>query len=118
MRSALPAEIDVDVTPRCLSGGALAAWRAMRGAAVLVSTGGSFSFVPGVAAAGGRVFVSPYLAGDERLDRRYAELQSLVHWTMWPSFATIPHETVDDYATFDYNASLAEVRAFGILQSG
>ena len=80
----------------------------MRGAAVLVSTGGSFSFVPGVAAAGERVFVSPYLAGDERLDRRYAELHGLVHWKMWPSFATITHDVVDDYARFDYNMTLTE----------
>ena len=55
LRAALPAEIAADAAPRCLSGGVLGTWRAMRGAAVLVSTGGSFSSVPGVAAAGERV---------------------------------------------------------------
>lgn len=70
----------------------------MLGAHTLVSTGGSFSFVPGITK--GRRFVSPYLGGV--MSPYHDDLHELVHWTMWPKLQTVH---VDDHATFDYSAA-------------
>lgn len=72
--------IEVDASAVCVPIDASIAM--MRGARVLVSTGGSFSFLVGVTK--GREFVTPSLCGRKR--PQHAELASLVHWSMWERF--------------------------------
>ena len=66
-------------------------------AKVLVSTGGSFSFCPGMIK--GKNFITPSLLGT-RDGIRFRDLHRLVSWTMWKEFDHIPHSV--DYSTFDY----------------
>jgi hypothetical protein len=72
-------------------------FEAMLGSHTLISTGGSFSFVPGMLK--GKRFVTPYLGGLMRPYHR--ELHRLVHWTMWESNAPVQ---AADYERFDYAA--------------
>lgn len=71
-------------------------------AKVLVSTGGSFSFCPGVLK--GKNFITPSLMGtlseEHGNDIRFRDLHRLVSWEMWKEFGHIPHSV--DYSTFDY----------------
>lgn len=71
----------------------------MWGAKILVSTGGSFSFVPGVLK--GKKFITPRnLTSTEK--KRVKNLKDQVHWKMVEDFNHIEHGKIKDYATFDY----------------
>ena len=63
------------------------------GARWLVSTGGSFSFIPGMLK--GRKFISPTLGPKTG---RHRGLHRLVHWTMWPE-----DEIYETDETFHYS---------------
>ena len=76
-----------------------AALSAMLGAAALVSSGGSFSFVAGVARDDPATFFSPTLAGVGDFPAG-AQLAPMVPWSMVHA-PVIGHDCVADYATFD-----------------
>lgn len=68
---------------------------------VLVSTGGSFSFLPGMTK--GVDFISPSLLGsatDKDTREKFKDLYKLVSWTMWDRFEHVPHSVL--YETYDY----------------
>lgn len=80
---------------------------AMMGACgVLVSTGGSFSFIAGVGKPKG-AFVSPRFAHESDRTRGTSghQFAQAVHWEMWTG-DPIWHANVKDYKTFDYEAYL------------
>tara|TARA_X000000950_G_scaffold214102_1_gene257563 strand:+ start:15099 stop:15905 length:807 start_codon:yes stop_codon:yes gene_type:complete len=54
----------------------------MLGCGLLISTGGSFSFVPGILK--GTAFVTPSLCGKK--EPNDPDTHAKVHWTMWPRF--------------------------------
>jgi len=70
----------------------------MLGSHTLISTGGSFSFVPGILK--GKRFVTPYLGGS--MQPYHSNLHRLVHWTMWDSNAPV-HSS--NYERFNYSAT-------------
>jgi hypothetical protein len=77
-------------------------WSVMASCGLLVSTGGTFSFVPGVSKPPGR-FVSPRFALEEDLDSKQSKgMAKHVHWDMWTG-DPIWHRQVQDYRTFDYS---------------
>jgi hypothetical protein len=57
-------------------------WAIMANSAALVSTGGSFSFLPGVSKTKGR-FISPRYATEGATDINGKQLAKAVHWSMW-----------------------------------
>ncbi len=83
-------------------------WKFMLECEALVSTGGSFSFVPGVLK--GTSFITPRLYGDVPLKKNFDldHLHQHVSWTMYDRAGSdiIPHSDIDDYSTFDYHAYL------------
>lgn len=74
----------------------------MLGSKILVSSGGSFSFSPGLTK--GKNFISHNLIGDhpELTEKKYKDLSQKVHWTMWDKHDIIKHSEIPDYNTFDY----------------
>lgn len=67
------------------------------GSKILVSTGGSFSFIPGITK--DENFISPSLFGDNNFSG-FENLYEKVHWTMWDKFDKISHNV--NYKTFIY----------------
>ena len=78
---------------------------AMRGAKALVSTGGSFSFIHGVAR-GDATFVAPTLVGVGDYEAA-SELAAAAHWTVHAAHERITHGCVPNYAHFDLAATPA-----------
>jgi len=80
----------------------------MLGCKILVSTGGSFSFIPGITK--NKNFISPSNIGegDEKIFQKFKNIHKLVHWTMWDKFDVINHEGID-YETFDYSKNKKEL---------
>ena len=73
----------------------------MLGARVLISTGGSFSFVPGVTK--DKDFITHNLTGEyDSVVKKHNDLHKRVHWTMWEKNDIIRHGQVKNYNTFDY----------------
>ena len=73
----------------------------MLGSKILVSTGGSFSFIPGMLK--GKNFISPQNVG-EKINVNKEILKDLsknVHWIMWDKLDHISHKNID-YNNFDY----------------
>ena len=73
----LPKQIDVSVKIECDDERTTIS--KLMGARWLISTGGSFSFIPGMLK--GRKFITPILGPKTT---RHQGLHRLVHWTMWP----------------------------------
>lgn len=73
----------------------------MLGSKVLVGSGGSFSFIPGMLK--GKNFITPSNIGEGNLElfKKFKNLHKEVHWTMWGKFDRISHNGLD-YKTFDY----------------
>jgi hypothetical protein len=74
----------------------------MMGSKILVSTGGSFSFIPGMIK--NKNFISPSNIGDDIKKEDieiWKNLSKKVHWTMWEKFNKIKHNNIN-YETFDY----------------
>ena len=67
------------------------------GSKMLISTGGSFSFIPGITK--DVDFISPSLLG-ENPSEGFQDLYKKVHWTMWEKFDKITHNV--DYETYIY----------------
>ena len=67
------------------------------GSKVLISSGGSFSFIPGITK--DKDFISPSLFG-ENPSKGFEDLHNMVHWTMWDKFDKISHNV--DYETYIY----------------
>lgn len=67
------------------------------GSKMLISTGGSFSFVPGITKDSD--FISPSLLG-ENSSKGFEDLHNMVHWTMWEKFDKVSHNI--DYETYIY----------------
>ena len=74
---------------------------------ILVSTGGSFSFIPGIIKAleNKEFFISPLFYTEDKdnlkTDQWYNELVNKVHWTMYNK-KPILHSSIKDYNTFEY----------------
>lgn len=76
-------------------------YQIMLGSKIMISTGGSFSFVPGMVK--GKNFISPCNIGEKKeLYDKYKNLHQEVHWTMWDKFDVVWQKNID-YRTFDYN---------------
>ena len=73
----------------------------MLGCKVLISTGGSYSFIPGITK--GKNYISPSNIGEvnEKFLEIWKDIHKKVHWTMWDKFDKISHKNLD-YNTFDY----------------
>ena len=74
---------------------------------ILVSTGGSFSFIPGIIKAleNKEFFISPLFYTEDKdnlkTDQWYNELVNKVHWSMYNK-KPILHSSIKDYNTFEY----------------
>ena len=73
----------------------------MLGSKVLVSTGGSFSFIPGITKGKNYITASNIGEVDQEILRKWKDLHKNVHWKMWDKFDKISHKNLD-YNTFDY----------------
>ena len=75
-------------------------YQIMLGSKIMISTGGSFSFIPGMVK--GKNFISPCNIGEKKeLYDKYKNLHQEVHWTMWDKFDVVWQKNID-YKTFDY----------------
>ena len=89
--------INIKIDNSCMS--VKDTYAAFLGCKVLVSTGGSFSFIPGLLK--GKHFISPTLYGENSGDYKKSSLHKHVHWTMWDKYPNIPQKDID-YSTFNY----------------
>ena len=73
----------------------------MLGSKILIGTGGSFSFIPGMLK--GKNFISPQNVGEKiNVNKKILkDLSKNVHWTMWDKLDHLPHKNID-YNNFDY----------------
>lgn len=84
----------------------------MLGCKILVNTGGSFSFIPGLTK--GKNYISPSNTNsckDKKILEKFKNLNKEVHWTMWDKFDNIPHDNLD-YETFDYKTYTSKNHVF------
>ena len=92
-------DVEIDRKIKCIS--TEETYRIMMSCGKLISTGGSFSFIPGITK--DKDFISPNLLHEKEVDnKRFSNLSKEVHWTMWGKNKIIKHEEVIDYSTFDY----------------
>lgn len=77
-------------------------YSAFLGSEILFQTPSSFSFIPGMIK--GKKFITSPMFGDRKIEEKYKELPSLVHWTMWDNFECIPHNV--NYKTYDYKNNI------------
>lgn len=74
----------------------------MLGSKLLISTGGSFSFIPGMVK--GKNFISPSFLGENvnlKMLENWKNISKEVHWAMWDKFDIVSHQNID-YKSFDY----------------
>jgi hypothetical protein len=84
-------DIPVSIDNTCMS--VEDTYSAFIGCKILVSTGGSFSFIPGICK--GKDFISPSLFGLHIPSSEMIDIHRDVFWTMWDKFDHIKHEETD-----------------------
>jgi len=85
-------DIKIDRQMKCIS--IEESYKAMISCKKLISTGGSFSFIPGILK--DKDFISPALLKEKDLSKeKYEKLHEKVHWTMWQERKIISHTSVN-----------------------